>query len=339
MRGRIPSTTLIFLVALAGRVPLPATMYAQAGAEAAASSSIDPTTAGSPLYRARYLATQGQFAAAERELRDYLVLHPGNAPALYEMGNLLYRENRPKESLAAYTEAAKGEPPSAEDLRIVALNYVLLDDFPDAVRWLDRAVAVDPRSAETWYDLGRSLMMQKDLPAAEIALKRSLTLIPEPAGSAVAVKAENNLGVTYEDEARGAEAEVAYLAAIGWQRGSQRPSEQPLLNYGKLLIATNRSAEAVAPLEEAARIAPGDPKCHEQLARALDKSAPRLGPGDAADRAQAEMLRAIQLDPSNARLHFELGLMYRRVGKLQLSHEQMALSGDLYGSHSTASDH
>ncbi len=246
---------------------------------------------------------------------------------MYDLGEVLYYENRPKDSLASYTAAAALSAPAARDLRFVALDYVLLEDYSDAVRWLDRALKSDPADSELWYDLGRTRMMQLNFTAAETALQRSLAIAPR------LVKAKNNLGVTYEALNRSAEALEAYQEAIAWQRDLPRRSEQPLLNYGKLLIEQNRIAEAVPPLETAIEIAPHNPKCHEQLSRALSRSGK-----DQSERAQKEMLEAVRLDPLNARLHFQLGILYRQAHKPELATEQLNLSGELYGSRMTDPD-
>ena len=279
------------------------------------------------LLRVEALIGAARFADADTALRAYLQQHSGSAKAMYDLGKVLHYEDRPADSLASYTAAAALSPPSAEDLRIVALDYVLLQDYGDAIRWLDRAVQSSPRDAELWYDLGRTRMMQLDFTAAEKALRRSLTLSPGM------VKAENNLGVTLEALNRSAEALQAYQQAIAWQQDLSHRSEQPLLNYGKLLIEQNRVGEALPPLEAAVAIAPNDPKCHEQLARALSRSGK-----EQSDRAQQEMLEAVRLDPSNARLHFQLGILYRQAGKPELAKEQLDLSGTLYGSHATDPD-
>lgn len=296
------------------------------------------------LERARSLARAGRLADAERELRVLLVLHPGNFAALYELGSVLQREGKTKESLAIYTEAARGSRPGSEDLRVVALDYVLLGDYLDAVRWLEQSVADDPSNARAWYDLGRACMMQEDFAGAEKALRRSLELLKDTrddsdaTGPALAVKAENNLGLTYEAQGRSSDAAAVYEIAVARQRSFALPSEQPLLNYGKLLIDLNQSEKAVGMLREATRIAPNDPKCHEQLARALDRAASEGVPGDDPESAEKEMLEAIRLDPKNARLHFQLGLMYRRTGKAELARKEMALSGELYGARSSPAD-
>jgi Flp pilus assembly protein TadD len=69
-------------------------------------------------------------------------------------------------------------------------------------------------------------------------------------------------------------------------------------------------------------------KCYEQLARALD----RHGEGQ---KAVEQMQAAVRLDPHNPRLHYQLGLIYRRVGEPEKSKEEMLLSEKLYGPHSS----
>ena len=188
------------------------------------------------LFRAEALISEAHFHDADVALRAYLRQHSESARAMYDLGKVLHYEDQPKDSLTTYTVAAALSPPSAEDLRVVALDYVLLKDYGDAVRWLDRALQSAPADAELWYDLGRTRMMQLDFIAAETALQRSLALSPR------LVKAENNLGVTYEALNRTADALQAYQQAIAWQQNLPRRSEQPLLNYGKLLIDENRLA-------------------------------------------------------------------------------------------------
>src|SRR5215472_3914907 len=77
------------------------------------------------LYRAKSLVHLEQFTAAEIALRSYLKLHHDSSDALYLLGFVLNRENRPVDSLAVYTQAAAITQPNADDLKIVGLDYVL----------------------------------------------------------------------------------------------------------------------------------------------------------------------------------------------------------------------
>ncbi len=263
---------------------------------------------------------------AQELAKELLARSPKSADAMYMLGHVSHRQKNARESLEWFTKAAALKKPSAQDLRSVGLDYVLLDDYHDAIHWLERAAAFDSDSAETWYDLGRARMMQGDFASAEKALKRSLQLEPR------LVKAENNLGVTYETENRIEDALNAYRLAIAWQSTSSTPSEQPFLNLGTLLVTHQQGKEAIPLLERAVSIVPTNVKAHEQLARALEMS------GDL-QRAILEMNRAVTLDSTNARLHFELGQMDRRAGRLEEARKELRLSGELYGAHSTSPDY
>lgn len=278
-----------------------------------------------PVAEAKTLIRQNNFTSADPVLRSYIANHPQSPEALYLLGFVLHRENKPKDSLAVYTQAAAIVPPQAEDLRVVALDYVLLDDYPDAIRWLTRAVAKDPRDSEAWYDLGRAHMNQGNFVEAERDFNRTLSLSP---GN---VKALDNLGLSLEAQNRNEEALAAYTRAIAAQAGSPHASEQPLLNLGTLLNARTQFAEAVRPLEQAVLLAPNCSRCHEELSRAY------LGVGQNAAGLR-EMEQASALEPLNPRFHYQLGQIYHRAGMQAKADAELKRSAGLYGSHSVPPD-
>lgn len=301
--------------------------YAEAAKLFAASSAAKEQAAEAQatdalLMEGRSLANAGDLAGAERAVKVYLEQDVRSAPALYLLGYVLQRANKPKESLEVFTRAAAIRRPTANDLRIVALDYVLLNDYLDAIRWLERAIQEDPHNADAWYDLGRSQMNQGDFVAAEKAFDQVLAIVPGD------VKALNNLGLSYEAQNRIPDALRVYAEAVTSQRSSAHPSEQPLLNYGTLLISQNRTAEAISVLESAVQIAPKDAKCREQLARAYQQA-------DRLPEAREQLEQAVALDAKNPRLHYQLGRLYHRLGADEKSRSELDLSAKLYGTHST----
>jgi tetratricopeptide (TPR) repeat protein len=270
------------------------------------------------LMQARSLVNLGDFPAADAAIRGYLQQNVRSSEALYLLGFVLQHENKPKESLEIFTRAAAIATPRPEDLRLAALDYVLLDDYIDAIHWLNRAVAGDPGSAESWYDLGRAQMHQGNFVEAERAFQRTLALNPRH------TKALDNLGLSYEAQNRTEEALSAYSRAIESQTTASHPSEQPLLNYGTLLNTRNRSAEAVAPLRQAVGLAPTSSRCYEELSHAY-----RLIHQDGLARSSME--RAVALDDTNPRLHFQLGQLYRSAGQAQKARTEFKRSAELYG--------
>ena len=76
----------------------------------------------------RALADAKRYAEADAALIRYVAEHPDSADALYLLGYVQQREDKPADSLQTYTEAAKLRAPRSEDLANVALDYVLLKD-------------------------------------------------------------------------------------------------------------------------------------------------------------------------------------------------------------------
>jgi Flp pilus assembly protein TadD len=259
-------------------------------------------------------------AATESELRHEIQLHPDSAEILYKLGLVLRQENRPKESLEIYTQAAHLQKPNAEQLRSVALDYVVLEDYKDAIHWLEVAVSLDPRNADVLYSLGRCFYSQDRFNEAEAMYLRVLGIVPQH------LKAEENLGLTYDMEDQPEKAEAALRAAAAW--AAQQPSDEwPFLNLGIFLLEHDRAAEAVAFLQSAVTVSAGSAACHEKLGRALAES------GKVSDGVK-ELETAVQLDPKNPKIHFELGHVYRQAGSIEKSRAEFALSQTLYGEHS-----
>jgi tetratricopeptide (TPR) repeat protein len=277
------------------------------------------------LMQAKSLVNLDELAAAEPVLRSFLQQDPRSSPALYLLGYVLQRENKPRESLEVFTRAAAIATPHPEDLRLVALDYVLLDDYIAAIHWLNRALASDPGNAEAWYDLGRAQMHQGNFVESERAFQRTLAINPLNA------KALDNLGLSYEGQNRTEEALGTYSRAIEAQKNSPRPTEQPLLNFGALLNTKNRSVEAIAPLQQAVALAPSSSRCHEELSRAYTGAHQN-------DLAREQMERAVALDPGNPRLHYQLGQMYRRAGLNDRGQVELKKSAELYGTHSSTTE-
>src|SRR5262249_17323182 len=146
------------------------------------------------------------------------------------------REENAKASLAEYTEGAKYERPTASDLKIVALDYVLLGSYADASKWLERSVEENPKDAEAGYFLGSAKYSENRFEEAISAFKRCLALEPQN------VKAMSNLGLSYAGLNRAADAQAAFLKAIDWQADAPKKSAEPYIDLGDLLIQQNRSA-------------------------------------------------------------------------------------------------
>jgi tetratricopeptide (TPR) repeat protein len=291
-----------------------------------AAQQIGPLTPGSPqassLAAARQLVHAGKFAQADAMLRPLITADPRAAEPRYLLAYALLREDKPADSLKEYTSAAALRPPTAAELRSVALEYVLLKALPEADRWMSRALAMDANDAETWYAMGRLRYTQGRYGDALTCFEKTLALNPQ------SVKGENNLGLAYEALNRNEDAVLAYRNAIAWQKDDPAPSEQPLLNLAILLQHRNRLPEAQQLLEQAAKIAPNEPRIHENLGQVYLHT-------DRTAIAVKEFADAVRLAPQNPRYHYLLGQAYRHMGDEGQAKQEFARSAELNGAHST----
>jgi tetratricopeptide (TPR) repeat protein len=267
-----------------------------------------------PLAEARSLLDAGKPGDAERVVRAYLAEHKNSADGHYLLGYVLFKEQRAKDSLAEYTEAARYRTPRPADLEVVASDYVLLKDYPDADKWYTKAVEWNPEDALGWYYLGRTKYNENRFDEAVAAFERCLKLQPKD------VKAEDNLGLAYEGLNRTEEAMAAYRQAIEWQASETQKNAGPYLDLGSLLVETGKATEGLPHLRQALAISPGDFRVHRQLGKAYTRL-------NDLEKARAELEKAIELAPDNAPIHSMLAQVYRRLGlteKAKLENERYA---------------
>ena len=290
--------------------------YSSAAGLFADAETSSPGTTDALLYEGKALVHLEDWAGAEKALRGYLKTHPDSSDAMYMLGFVLNRLDQPAESLATYTKAAAITRPAADDLKIVGLDYVLLDDYPDAIKWLETAVSMDPSNKEDWYYLGRAYYTVARLADAKKAFEAVLALDPRN------VRAENNLGLIHESSGEPAAAIEAYRRAIEWQEDSLEQSEQPYVNLGNILMEQGQGKDAMAPLEKAVALAPNNAFCRLTLGIYYHKVG-RLGD------ARRELEEATKLDPENAVAHYQLGRLYKDMHALDRAQAEFDRTAEL----------
>lgn len=287
-----------------------------------------------PLAPIRAALAAGHLPAAEQSLRARIAANPQDAAARYLLGYTLFREQKPRESLAAFTAAAQLRSPTPDEFVLIASDYVLLKDLPDAEKWLRRATADDPANSNAWYLLGRTQYNQDHPADAVTAFQRCLALHPRDG------RAQNNLGLAYERLQKPEEAIAAYQRAIAWQTATPPPTEpsaapsaprdaQPYLNLGNLLLRRGDASAALPSLLQAATLAPRNPSVQQQLGLALEQL------GRLPEAAEA-LRRAAVLAPGIAQPHFFLGRVLRRLGRKSEADREFAVAAQLSGAHSGA---
>src|SRR5882762_614408 len=349
---------ILFNGGASGHTPSPRTESAQSflanPLASSGQSSMSPATASSEsadalLAEAHALLEKGSTNEADRLVRKYLQNHPDSADGHFLLGRILFREiqsearletqlegvqilgagasptkdgeEKARVSLAEFTAGAKFHDPSAADLKVVALDYVLLGDYVDADKWLTKMLQWTPNDAEGWYYLGRTKYNENRFAEAVDAFERCLKLDSRN------LKAEDNLGLSYAGLGRREEAAAAYQQAIDWQSEAALKNAGPYIDFGELLLDENRNEEAISYLLQAAEIAPRESRAHELLGKAYTRL-------DQLPKALTELEKAIELSPQNANLHCMLAPVYRKQGFADKAKIEFDRCATLAGSHS-----
>ena len=310
------------------------------------------------LADAKNFFRQAKFTEAERAVRQYLESHPNSAEGHFLLGHILFREIQaeaildrqlmlqaqggmgggmattpepalPKDreekaeaSLREFTAGAKYHNPSAADLKIVAFDYIVLGDYPDADKWLTKMLEWAPNDADGWYNLGRAKYNENRFAEAITAFQQCLKFDPKN------VKAEDNLGLSFAGMGRNEEAAAAYQRAIAWQEQLLAKNPRPYIDLGDLLIDENRSKDAVPLLLQASEIDPRDSKTHELLGKAYTRL-------EEFPKAQMELEKAIELSPQTPNLHCMIAPVYRKQGLAEKAKAEYDRCAALTGTRST----
>src|ERR1700761_3210283 len=272
---------------------------------------------GSPLTEQQKRSIQ----SAESESRAQLMLNPDSAELLYKLALLERLDGEYAKSLETYTRAARVQKPNAMQLRSVAFNYVELNDFNQATRWLRVAATMEPENVEVLYSLGRALYSQNSFSEAERTFLRVLEIAPDH------LRAEENLGLTYEEEHEFARAKVAFSTAVDWAEKRKLADPWPYINLGNLLLLQNETQDALPLFREAVSLAKDSGFSHERLGHALSIVGDQMG-------SVRELEIAAKLDPQDPKTHFELGHAYRGMGEMEKARAELEKGNALYDAHS-----
>ena len=290
--------------------------WAEAAAAFAECERIDPGKTDALLYRGKSLINLGQFDSAASALQTYWEAHSHSDDAVYLLAYVRFRENKPEESLQLFTDAAKLRTPTADDLKVVALDYVLLTDYDDAAHYLEVALNMDPANLEARYHLGRVRYQQNRFDLAIAAFQDVLQREP---GN---VKAQDNLGLSLDAENKTDQAIAAYQKAIALDAAATVHTEQPYLNLGILLARSNRMDEAIPLLVRASDISPKSGKVHYELGKGYFSQ-------NHLEDARREAEQAVDLEPGDRPGHYLLGRIYQRLGKAELAGQQFRKTEDM----------
>ncbi|MCR4299986.1 MAG: tetratricopeptide repeat protein [Sulfuricaulis sp.] len=207
--------------------------------------SANPQASHGHANLAQVLVDLHEFETAENCARRALVLDARNADAHNILGNILAARGTWSDALEHYRQAIVSDP--QRPLFHHNLGHALQRlDSEDAEKSYRKAMALEPRFAPAYVNLGGLLVKQERYMEARDLLRRAIALDPENAD------AYNNLGLANRKLGNLAEAFGAYRVAL-----EKNPTMAGIWhNLGLLYEEGNRSTEAMDCFKRAVELDP-----------------------------------------------------------------------------------
>ncbi len=299
------------------------------------------------------LAGGERFAEAAGAFQRAFQLNEKNLDAATQWGAMLLKMRRYPEAFQVLRMVVGRDTTQAEAHFVLGKLYLERASYGRAVEEFQRHLRLAPRHAEGWHALGISYAEIQQLSKAEDALKKAITLNPQESDYLVTLtRVLLRTGKINEAErsARKAVKLDATSAGAWFALGATLARKTPLAQYGKeaeqalrkslelapgfplahaewgaLLMAQARYAEAAVHWQAVVRELPNDPDAHFQLSKIYR----RLGDVERAQREREgfhrlseyerrlnELQTRIGSDPNNAALRFQLGRLYAEQGQI-----------------------
>lgn len=254
----------------------------------------------------------GNFAAAERELRQVLEDDPEFAYAHHCLGRIFMREGRARDAIREFRAAIRLEPDFPYSY--VDLGRVLVNDGDPvgAKQWFEDALHAQPGFAEAHFELGILALQENDNTNAAAHFQRAVTDRPDFADARYELALLQRDAGALDQAFENLEAAVHYAPNDAAAR----------YELGRLLIERGRSAEGEDQLRAAIRSQPKFADPYRELAALLLRN-------QNVSEASALLEQAIRIDPNSAQGHYLLGMARLAQGEVRDSVAELRRAADL----------
>jgi tetratricopeptide (TPR) repeat protein len=240
-----------------------------------------------PYYLGHLYKAQGATDRSIAAFEEALKLRPDDGPTLLWLGEGYLAQDRPEAAEPNFVKARSLQPASAAPLAGLGRVALAKKDYAGAVKFLEQALAVEPRASALHYPLGLAYRNLGDLAKAEFHLQRR--------GETDAVIADRLMS-----EVRGMLRSAAAYESLGIAalEGGDVPA-------------------AAGYFRKGLEVAPDSASLHHRLGTALI-----LG-GDVRG-GQGQFEAALKLDPGFARAHYSLGIVMATAGRPREAIERLS---------------
>ena len=236
-------------------------------------------------------AAQAQDAKATEHLKTAVQLKPDSGPARINLATSLVHAGKSELALEQFRKALELEPQDYEANHDLGEFYIQSGKLSDARPLLERAQQIDPSSYDNGYDLAQADFLTQHLAEARQIVQRLVS--QKNTG-----ELHNLLGQIDEKDGKFIEAANEFETAAHLD-----PSEENLFTWGSELLLHRTYDPAIEVFQQATLRYPASPRLMIGLGMALDLRGRY-------DEAVTALLKAADLDPSDARCYLFLSKAY-----------------------------
>ncbi len=226
---------------------------------------------------------------AAEHYKQALALKPGLYEAELNLGMLYLRDHRPADAIPLLKDASREKPTQARPLRYLGDSFLATSDPSAAVDSYRQALAIDPKLAAAELGLGQALVNQGKLDDALPHYRQAVALDPQLKSFLL------ELSVAFSKANRTDDA-IPLLKEFPENAGARE-------ELGRLYLASNHPADAVAQFQAAVAISP-TPANKLALATAYLKN-------NQPDLAAPILTQALATNPNDYDLHMVVGRIHR----------------------------
>jgi protein O-GlcNAc transferase len=263
----------------------------------------------------------GRLDEAERILSEVVRRNPDSFEGNFYLGLAHFRAGRSAEARPLLERAANLSPADARAWKTLGLLTSSAGDLGAAAAALGKACELAPNDEEACYYFARDLYALGHYESARRPFEAALRAAPQ----AMLPKVHRAIALNYAGLGMPAEAERHFVKAIQVNGRAPREGEDPRIDYGAFLFRQGRTAEALRPLQQAARDAPSSARANLEWGRVLLHV-------DKLDEAAACLEKAVGLEPGNWNARLLLGRAYLRLGRTSEGEREMRLGQEGWAS-------
>jgi tetratricopeptide (TPR) repeat protein len=128
------------------------------------------------IQQAKTLSSQGDFSGAEENLRKLVKRFPRYAFGHFELGNVLFQQNKSEEAINAYREAIRLNSNHALAYNGIGIVYANQNRWTEAITAYKQALKINPNYADALANLAIAFLQNNQQSEGIAALEKALKI-------------------------------------------------------------------------------------------------------------------------------------------------------------------